>query len=130
MVKSLVAYPAVLRPLHDDKDTYLIKFPDVPSAISEGYGLENSYLMASDALATALYDESKLPKASSTNAIELPTKDSIAVIVTADLEQKAKEFQKKVRKQVTISADLAERAEAENINFSKTLDEALQERLG
>ncbi|RVU69895.1 MULTISPECIES: type II toxin-antitoxin system HicB family antitoxin [Lactobacillus] len=88
-MKQAVIYPAIFKPV--EKDIYFISFPDVPSAVTEGHGLKDSFEMASDALATMLYDEKKLPKV--TNPKDIQTDgDSFVALVSADLSQAADNF--------------------------------------
>ncbi|WP_054777908.1 type II toxin-antitoxin system HicB family antitoxin [Lacticaseibacillus saniviri] len=129
MSDKVIAYPALFRALHDDKDTYLIKFPDLPNTFTEGYGLEDAYLMASDVLAEMNYDQKNLPKPSELNSLKV-SNDEFIGIVTANLSEKKRAMQKFVRKNVTVPTDLAKRAEDAGLNFSATLTEALEAKLG
>jgi predicted RNase H-like HicB family nuclease len=129
MSDKLIAYPAIFRPLHNEHDTYIIKFPDLPNTFTEGYGLNDAYVMASDVLAEMNYDNNQLPEPSTPNTLELDDDEFVAVI-TANLSAKKRELQKFVRKNVTVPADLAQRAQEQGLNFSQTLSEALEEKLG
>ena len=129
MSDKMIAYPAVFRPLNNERYTYIIQFPDLPNTFTEGYWLDDAYVMASDVLAEMNYDNQHLPKPSSPNDIELNDGEFVAV-VSANLSAKKRELQKFVRKNVTVPADLAQRAEAEGVNFSATLSDALKVKLG
>lgn len=128
MVDKFIAYPAVFKPLDGKLDTYFISFPDLPDTFTEGHGLENAMLMASDVLAEMNYDKTKLPEPSLPQDLEIED-GSFVVIVSGNLSAKKREFQKYVRKNVTVPAELAYEAEKEKINFSKVLTEALKEKL-
>lgn len=53
------------------------------------------------------------------------------VIVSVDLNiVKSQVKEVTIRKNVTVPADLAEQAQAQGINFSATLSDALREKLG
>lgn len=126
MKKQIVTYPAVFKPI--DKDVYFISFPDVPNAITEGHGLKDSFDMASDALATMLYDEKKLPKVTNPKEIKIDG-DSFVALVSADLSKAADNFEKTVRKNVTVPFNIANEAEEKHLNFSKILTDALKQKL-
>lgn len=127
MKKRIVTYPAIFKPV--DKDIYFISFPDVKGAVTEGHGLKDAFEMASDALATMLYDEKKLPKITNPKDIDLDDDGSFVALVSADLTKAADNFEKTVRKNVTVPYNLASRAEEKNMNFSKILTDALREKL-
>lgn len=128
MADKFIAYPAVFKPLGGKHDAYFVSFPDLPDTFTEGHGLEDAMLMASDVLAEMNYDKAILPAPSTPQDLELEV-GSFVVIVSGNLSAKKREFQKYVRKNVTVPAELAYEAEKEKINFSKVLTEALQEKL-
>lgn len=129
MADKFIAYPAVFKQLGGKHDAYFVSFPDLPDTFTEGHGLEDAMLMASDVLAEMNYDKAELPQPSTPQDIELES-GSFVVIVSGNLSAKKREFQKYVRKNVTVPAELANQAEQNNINFSQTLTEALKEKLG
>lgn len=128
MRDAYIAYPAVFKALHNEQDTYFITFPDLPDTFTEGHGLEDSFLMASDVLAEMNYDKKELPTPSDPKNIAVEESEFV-VIVSGNISAKKREFQKYVRKNVTVPAELAYQAEQEQLNFSKILTEALRERL-
>lgn len=123
MKLKIVHYPAIFKPLGND--IYFVSFPDVPSAFTEGHGLSDAFEMASDVLATMLYDEKKLPSVSNPKNFEL-SDDEFTGIVEANLTEASENFEKTVRKNVTIPYNLAKQAEEKHINFSQTLTNALK----
>ena len=68
----LVSYPAIFTRINDEKDTYLIYFPDLPVG-TEGYGLENAKMMAEDYLYCKLADKSaeEIPKATAVADVKI-----------------------------------------------------------
>lgn len=128
MADKFIAYPAVFKPLDDKNDAYFVSFPDLPNTFTEGHGLEDAMLMASDVLAEMNYDNPKLPEPSNPQSLDVED-GSFVVIVSGNLSAKKREFQRFVRKNVTVPAELAAQAEQNNVNFSKTLTEALREKL-
>ena len=121
MMERYVAYPAVLDDTENEKGLYTVTFPDVPGAISEGKGQAKAIVNGSVALGLVLYDEKQLPKASTVEEV---------VVIAADLKEAAKKATPVlVKKNTTIPADLAKKAEEKGINFSRTLVEALQSKL-
>lgn len=87
----VIAYPAIFTPTNDSDDTYLIKFPDLPNTFTEGHGLEDAYVMASDVLAEMNYARKDLPSPSLPNNIEKADSEFV-VIVSANLTAKEREI--------------------------------------
>lgn len=111
MKKRIVTYPAIFKPIA--KDVYFISFPDVKGAITEGHGLADAFDMASDALATVLFDEKEFPKMTDPSKIKVNDEGAFVALVSADLSKAASNFEKTIRKNVTVPLNLA--TEAENI---------------
>lgn len=126
MEEKNVSYPAIFKKV--EKDVYFIKFPDVDGAFTEGHGLRDTFEMASDVLATMLYDSKKLPKVSDPASYNLQDGEFVA-IVQANLAKAADNFEKTVRKNVTIPYSLAKQAEEKHVNFSQVLTTALRAEL-
>ena len=130
MMERYVAYPAVLDDTENEKGLYTVTFPDVPGAISEGKGQAKAIVNGSVALGLVLYDEKKLPKASTVEEVQKANPGTTVVVIAADLKEAAKKATPVlVKKNTTIPADLAKKAEEKGINFSRTLVEALQSKL-
>lgn len=85
--------------------------------------------MAADALGTILFDEKKLPKITDPAEIKVEEPGAFVALVSTDLTKSAANFEKNVRKTVTVPAKLALQAEKKKINFSKVLTEALREKM-
>lgn len=129
-MERYVAYPAVLDDTENEKGLYTVTFPDVPGAISEGKGQAKAIVNGSVALGLVLYDEKQLPKASTVEEVQKANPGKTVVVIAADLKEAAKKATPVlVKKNTTIPADLAKKAEEKGINFSRTLVEALQSKL-
>lgn len=83
MHHKIVTYPAIFKPLGDDM--YVINFPDIKGAITEGQGLRNSIKLAVDTLGSRLYSRRELPAASKVEDIEVKDDTSFVVPISADL---------------------------------------------
>lgn len=85
MNHRIVTYPAIFKPLGND--IYVISFPDVGGAITEGKGLKEAMKMAADTLASRLYNREKLPAPSAVEAIKTTDDGSFVAKVSADLTE-------------------------------------------
>lgn len=85
MNHKIVTYPAIFKPLGND--IYVISFPDVKGAITEGKGLKDAMKMAADTLASRLYNRRKLPVPTDMNEIETADDGSFVAKVSADLTE-------------------------------------------
>lgn len=124
----MLVYPATFE---RDGKYILVKFPDVPLAITQGDSIEQAYEKASEVLGFALEDESTYPVASSLEDVRKahPAKD--VALIGVDLKEYRRKYKSKaVRKNVTVPEWLADLATIENINFSQVLTEALKQKLG
>ena len=99
MKERIVSYPAVFKEI--EKDVYFVKFPDVDGAFTEGHGLRDAFEMASDVLATMLYDSKRLPNGSNTANYDLQDGGFVS-IVQSDLAKTDDNFGKTGRNKVTI----------------------------
>ena len=128
---KVIAYPAILDNSENENGEYTVTFPDVPGAISQGKDIPEAMANASEALGLMLYDVKKLPEVSNLKDVENENKDSFVTMIFSNLDEIAKTVKKPtVKKNTTIPGDLAQKAEAAGINFSKTLTEALEKKLG
>lgn len=135
-----VTYPAIF--CKSDNGMYSVLFPDFGCATC-GDNLDDAMEMAVDCMAGQVYsmqrDKEELPKASEPTA-ELLEKACGEVgadpaqafwnYVCVDVAAYAKQhFTKSVKKTLSIPQWMNEAAMKKGINFSKTLQEALEERL-
>ena len=118
-------YPAVFK-LCSDK-SYFVRFPDLPSAMTQGYSLDDAIYMASDVLRIVIEDyfvrRERLPMPSEMEDI-LVEKDEFISFVRVEVHNT-----KAVRKTVSLPQWMADKAEQQNISLSRVLQQALEERL-
>lgn len=123
-------YPAVFQ---KEGDLYSITFPDLPSCISSGKGMQEAVENAEDALCLVLYHmekESKtIPTATDPFDIEVPPNAFVSLINCDTIEYEKFYNNKAVKKTLTIPQWLNERAIQNNVNFSQILQNALMEQL-
>lgn len=125
---QIIVYPAIFS---SENNTYNVTFPDVAEAITFGEYIPEAVIMAQSALGLALYERTQVPLASSPKDIHLKNDEDFVVMIWLDLnEYRRKNHAKIVRKNTSISEWLNILAEKENINFSKTLTDALKQKLG
>ena len=135
----LSAYPACF--YKEKEGGYSVIFPDLNHLATCGDNLDDALQMAIDCLAGYLYtlklENEKYPQPSEIINIDLSSEydennfiEAFINIVTVDVDEYAKKyFNKAVKKTLTIPKWLNDIAESKNINFSKTLQNALIELL-
>lgn len=124
-------YPAVFT---KEEDGYSVVFPDIENCFTCGETLEEAVEMAADALAMMLTDredrKQQIPTPTPLSRVET-AEDSMASLVLADTaEYRRRTSNRAVKKTLTIPEWLNTAAEAANVNFSQTLQEALTAKLG
>lgn len=125
-------YPAYFRRV--ESGGYSVDFPDLPGCVSAGESLAEALSMAREALSLHLYgmaeDGDAVPAASEPAAISAEPGAFVAP-VEGRPEMVGDEIRNRaVKKTLTIPYWLNEAAEAQRINFSQVLQEALRERVG
>lgn len=123
-------YPACFYPCEEKAGAYTVTVPDLPGCISEGDTLEDAILMATDAASGWVLDEMEAgrpaPKASAVTDISPESVDGFVNLLLLDMDSYAEKYgQKAVRKNLTIPAFLNTFAEANHVNFSEVLQDAL-----
>jgi len=134
----LSVYPACF---YHDEDGYSVIFPDLNWLSTCGSTLEEAMALAIDCLAGYLYtcqkDGDKIPTPTPINAIDpvsiakeldpdSPVGEYFVNFVSVDVGSYAKiNFEKSVKKTLSIPAWLNKAALEQNINFSQVLQEAL-----
>ena len=112
---------------------YGIYFPDIEGAVTQGTTIEEGIDNASDALGMMLADlienEIPLPQPTNINEIKIDENTQFKTLISVDLADSLKET-KLDKKTVKIPHWLNVRAIKANVNFSKTLSDALIEKLG
>lgn len=123
----MLVYPAVFE---KTDESYIVRFPDIPEAMTEGDTLNQSYEMAVEVLGLALEDYTEFPSPSDVEEIKKDYPNSLVTLIGIDLvAYRRKYHSKSIRKNVTVPEWLADIAQSENINFSQTLTEALKDKL-
>lgn len=137
----LSTYPAVFM---KEDDGYSVIFPDLNYLATCGDDLNETIEMATDCLAGYLYtsklDGEDINKPSNIKEINIgkiakefdaKEDDCFINLVSVDVEKYAKEhFSKCIKKTLTIPEWLNNEAIKKGINFSKTLQDALKNKLG
>lgn len=122
-------YPACFYPFEDGRG-YTVDFPDLPGCVTEGRNFSEAIELAADAAAgwilSSLEDGEAIPKATDYKDVRLESEDGIVNMVVFDIDSYSEKYSNKaVRTNVSIPAWLKTAAEANHINFSKVLQEAL-----
>lgn len=124
----MLIYPAVFE---KGSKYFIVKFPDVPEAMTQGETLEEAYEMANEVLGAALEDYTEYPQPSNYDTIKELHHDKIVSLIGIDMiAYRRKYHSKTIRKNVTVPEWIVDLATVENINFSQTLTEALKSKLG
>ena len=122
----LLVYPAIFH----KEENYWVEFPDLEGCQSYGTTINETMENAQEALlgcALVLLEEEKLlPHPSDVTSIETDP-DSFVSLVSCSLDECKNT--KAVKKTLTIPSWLNDRAMALGINFSKTLQEALLNKI-
>ena len=126
-----LTYLAVLEP---SADGYGVFFPDLPGCISFGETILDAQKNAQEALELHIYGMEKDNDTIPDPSTRLSKEDTDGCIVTAvtifpDIVKNDMES-RRVKTNVTIPLWLKELAEAQNVNYSKLLENSLREYLG
>ena len=128
-----LVYPA--RFCKEKEGGYSVEVPDLKGCITQGDTLEEAIEMAQDAalgwLLTSIEDEEDLPEASEIKDIKLDNKEQFVSLLLLDIDRYTEKYgnRKSVKKTLTIPIWLNQRAEKIGVNFSKTLQEALLNKI-
>lgn len=118
-------YPAVFK-LCGDK-AYFVHFPDLPTAATEGYSLDEAVYMAEDVLRIVAEDYfdrgERLPEPSDIKGIRTDA-DEFVSLIRAEVRST-----KTIKKTVSLPQWMVEKAEEKHISLSRTLQNALAEKL-
>ena len=123
-----MAYPVIFE---KDDDGYFVTVPDL-NINTQGENLPDAIMMARDLISLYILDneeEGKTIALPNTVKFEL-SKGAILSYIDIDMASYRKKYgSKTVKKNCTIPAWLNNKAEELNINFSKTLQEALMKKI-
>lgn len=124
-------YPAVFTAENDGG--YSIEFPDLDGCFTQGNDTADALDAANDALCLMLYhmerDKKDIPAPSDIRNITAKEGSFVSLVSCDTLEYKKFYDNKAIKKTLSIPSWLNEMAEAEHINFSAVLQEALKQRL-
>ena len=122
-------YPAIFE---KDPVGYGIYFPDVEGAVTQSEDIAQGLELAADALGIMLGDlvekNMPLPTPTAINALSVNPETEFATLISVDLKDYLKDVQLD-KKTIKIPHWLNVRATNEGINFSKTMTEALAQKL-
>ena len=121
-------YPAIF---HKEEGSYWVEFPDLPGCQTFGDTLAETMEDAQEALAaylvTLLSDGTPIPAPSPIQEIKMNDASAFTSLVSCTLSGDSES--KSVKKTLTIPAWLNDLASMKGINFSKTLQEALIQKV-
>jgi predicted RNase H-like HicB family nuclease len=130
MKSSYYAYPAIF---HYAEDGISIEFPDLPGCLPSAMTEEKAFYNAKEALGLHLYgmeqDSDDIPSPSPASSIKLGENEIVALIEVFMPAVRDRINNQFIKKTLTIPAWLNRRAEQENINFSRILQEGLKNHL-
>ena len=122
-------YPAIFE---KDPVGYGIYFPDIEGAVTQSKDIIEGLEVASDALGIMLGDlvdnNKPLLKPTNINDLSIDSEREFATLISVDLNDYLKDVQLD-KKTIKIPHWLNVRATNEGINFSKTMSEALVQKL-
>lgn len=128
----IYTYTAVLTPSPEENTVYA-KVPDLSYCISSGKDMQDAILMITDALSgclTVLEDEGvPIPRPSAQKEIPRNPDDVLTLVTVDTLAYRAKTDTRAVRKNVSLPAWMVKMADAQGINCSKVLQDALRTQL-
>ena len=125
-------FPAVFTA--EESGMYAVNFPDLESCYTSGENLADAMKMAGDVLALTLYEYEKqkkpVPQPSDVHSIPVEGNEFVNYVFSDTLYYQKKFNRKSVKKTLSIPEWLNDMAIAQNINFSQTLQEAIENKLG
>lgn len=124
-------YPAIIE--HVDCN-YCLYYPDLPGCVASGDTVEKTVKQGKDAAKEYLWElehsNEDIPVATPTDKLTIEKGDVLCLVDINMFSIRAKMDNRTVKKTLTIPWHLNELAEAKHINFSQTLRQALQAKLG
>ncbi len=131
MVKDIYVFPAKFQYAEDGISIF---FPDLPGCLPCAETDEEALKNATEALELHLWslerDDDPIPEPTPVNRISVGPNE-VVVLIRANMKLARKEINgRSVRKMVTLPKWLNDVAEEHRVNFSRILQEALQDYLG
>lgn len=120
-------YPAIFSP---EEVGYCVTVPDLAGCVTQGDTLEDAMEMVRDAVGLWLDASAEIPVASNPATLTVPGGGFVALVEFDPLAYQKKHNNRAVKKTLSIPAWLNAIAEDAHLNFSRVLQEALQEKLG
>lgn len=131
-LKDRYIYPAIFTPC--EQSGYIVTFPDLPGIVSKGGTIEETLLLAKEALELHLFaieeENEPLPEARHPRDVEIPEGGFMSLIEAFMPLFREKMANKSISATVTLPRWLKSLAEENDINFSHVLQAGLKERLG
>ena len=127
-----LVYPACF---YEEENGYSVEIPDLLGCCTQGNNLEQAMEMAQDAalgwILTSIEDEEEIPVPSDIKDVKLEGNNGFVTLLLLDIDQYTEKFgtKKSIKKTLTIPEWLNRRAEKIGINFSKTLQDALLNKI-
>lgn len=127
-----LVYPACF---YEEESGYSVVVPDLLGCSTQGETLDEAIQMAEDAalgwLLTALEENEEIPEPTEIKNVKLEYENGFVSLLLLDISAYSEKYgsRKSVKKTLTIPAWLNERAERMEINFSKTLQDALIKKI-
>lgn len=125
-------FPAVFRP--EPEGGYMVLFPDIEEAVTQGDTIADCIEMAEDVLCLMLYERElnsmPVPAPSDIHRIKQCDGDIVTLIKCDTMDYRRFYLNRAVKKTLSIPEWLNIEATAKGYNFSSVLQEALKERLG
>ena len=125
-------YPACF---YEEYEGYSVEIPDLLGCCTQGDTLEEALEMAHDAslgwIITAIEEDEEIPEPSKIEEIKMDNRKGFKTLLLLDVDKYTEKngINKAVKKTLTIPEWLNKRAEKVGVNFSKTLQEALLNKI-
>ena len=128
-----LVYPACF---YEEKEGgYSVEIPDLLGCCTQADTLEEAIEMAEDAalgwILTSIENEEEIPNPSKIQEVKLERENGFVTLLLLDIDQYTEKYgtKKSVKKTLTIPEWLNKRAEKIGVKFSKTLQEALLNKI-
>jgi len=121
-------YPVIVTPISNGK--YMAETPDLPTCVTSGRSIQEALDNAREALHGCLCvledDNQSLPQPSAPESIEHEGGTALALISVDTVQHRREHDQRAVRKNVSMPAWMAERADRLNLNLSQIIQDSLR----